>query len=208
AFALDVGDTEGDQVFLVGNLTLHVVEHLAFDEDHRVGIADRGLEQALGVGRSGRHDHLETGDVRVPALECLRVLCSQLQRCATGSSEDNRAADLSTAHVSNLGGCVHHLIDGQQREVPGHHLDYRAQSHHGRTDTDAGESQFGDRSVDHATSTELLQQAARHLVGAIILGNFLTHEVYVVVPLHLFAERLVERIAVGHDGHQLSPSGA
>ena len=80
-----------DEVVVVGDLALHVVEHLALDEDDRVVVADRGLEQALGVGgRGGRHD-LQAGDVRVRRFERLRVLRGQLQRRARRSAEDDRA---------------------------------------------------------------------------------------------------------------------
>ena len=43
-------------------------------EDHRVRVADRRAQQALGVRRGGGHDHLQAGDVGEPGLEALRVL--------------------------------------------------------------------------------------------------------------------------------------
>src|SRR5438270_9643374 len=39
------------------------------DEDHRVVVADRGLEQSLGVRRRGRHRHQQPGDLQVQGLE-------------------------------------------------------------------------------------------------------------------------------------------
>ena len=66
---------------------------------------------------------------------------------------------------------------------------------------DAGEAELGDRRVHHAHRPELVEQAAAHLVGALIDADFLAHEEDVGVALHLLAEGLVEGVAVGDDGH-------
>jgi hypothetical protein len=39
------------------------VEDLVLEEDHRIGIADRRLEQTLGIGRGRRRHDLEPGDM-------------------------------------------------------------------------------------------------------------------------------------------------
>ncbi len=43
------------------------VEDLVLEEDDRVGIADRGLQQALGVGRRVRRHDLQAGHVEYQA---------------------------------------------------------------------------------------------------------------------------------------------
>ena len=72
---------------------------------------------------------------------------------------------------------------------------------HRRADADAGEPELGDRRVDDAPLAELLEQALGDLVGALVDADFLAHEEDAVVPLHLFAQRLVERVSVGDDRH-------
>ena len=67
ALALELGLAERDDVLVVRHFALGVVEHLAFEEAHRVVVADGGLEQSLGVVRRAGRDHLEAGDVREPA---------------------------------------------------------------------------------------------------------------------------------------------
>ncbi len=50
------------------------VEELVLEEHDRVGVADRGLQQALGVGGALGRDHFEARDVRVPGSVILAVL--------------------------------------------------------------------------------------------------------------------------------------
>src|SRR5512135_3730974 len=90
AGALHVGPPQRNQVLAVRDLALQVVEHLAFDEDHRVVVPDGALEQPLGVRRRRRHHDLEARDVGVVALECLGVLGRQLEGGAAGPAEDGR----------------------------------------------------------------------------------------------------------------------
>ena len=71
AWPFDVGETQRDQVLLLGYLSLEVVEHLIFHEHDRVVVTNGALQQALGVlGRCGR-DHDQPGHVGVPGLERL-----------------------------------------------------------------------------------------------------------------------------------------
>ena len=188
-------------ILLLGHFALGVVEHLALEEAHRVVVANRALEQALRVVRRARRDDLEARDVREPRLERLRVLRRELQRGAVRAAEHDRDVVLAARHVEQLRGRVEHLVEREQREVPGHELDDRAQADHRRADADAGEPELGDRRVDDAHLAEFLEQAFRDLVCALIDGDFLAHEEDAVVALHFFAERLVEGVAVCDDWH-------
>ena len=55
---LDVGDAERNDVVLLRDVAPDRVGHLVLDEDHRVGVPYRGLEEPLGVVRRRGHDHL------------------------------------------------------------------------------------------------------------------------------------------------------
>jgi hypothetical protein len=74
AFAFHVSLAQGDDVLAFGYLALGVIQHLAFDEYHGVVVPDGAFEQPLGIGRCRGHNHLEAGNVTVPALERLGVL--------------------------------------------------------------------------------------------------------------------------------------
>ena len=171
------------------------VQHLVLEEDHGVGIADRGLQQALVVGRRIRRDHLQAGDLRVPGRIVLAVLGGDAGGGAVGPAEHDRAAHLPARHIQRLGGGVDDLVDRLHGEVEGHELDDRLQAGHRRTDADAGKAVLGDRRVDHAPRAEFLQQALRHLVGALIFRDLLAHDEDVGVAPHLFGHGVAQRLA-------------
>ena len=58
---------------------------------------------------------------------------------------------------------------------------------------------WGDSSGAHLA--ELLEESLRDLVGAVVQTDLLSHEEDAVVVVHLFAQGLVQRVAVGDDGH-------
>src|SRR5262249_26968031 len=53
---------------------LRAIEELVFENEHGIAVAQRGLEQSLGVVRIGWSDDLEPGDAGEIALHVLRVL--------------------------------------------------------------------------------------------------------------------------------------
>src|SRR5262249_45329336 len=67
---------------------------------------------------------------------------------------------------------------------------------HRRADAHAGEAELRDRRVDDAHLAELLKQAFRDLICALIHRDFLSHEEDAIVALHLFAQRLIEGVSV------------
>ena len=145
--ALPIGS---DEVVELGHVEALAVEHLVLEEHDRVGIADRGLEQALGVGRAvGGHD-LQARAVGVPGAVFLAVLGADAGGGAVGAAEHDRAAQLAAGHVAGLGGRVDDVVDRLHGEVPGHELDDRPQARHRGADAEAGEAVLGDRRVDHA----------------------------------------------------------
>ena len=135
------------------------------------------------------------------ACECCAESCSA---APFGPRNTIGIVELAARHVEHLGGGVDDLVEREQREVPRHELDDRAQADHRRADADAGEAELGDRRVDDAHLAEFLEQALGDLVRALVDADFLAHEEDAVVALHLFAQRLVERVAVGDDWHRVS----
>ena len=135
------------------------VEDLVLEEDHRVGIADRALEQALRVGGRIRHHDLEAGHVRVPGGVILAVLRADRDAAPLGPRNTIGAAELPAGHVERLRRRIDDLVDRLHGEVEGHELDDRAQARERGADADAGKAVLGDRRVDHAPVAEFLQQA-------------------------------------------------
>ena len=89
--ALPIGS---DEVVDLGHVEALAVEHLVLEEHDRVGVADRGLEQALGVGGAVGGDHLEARAVGVPAA--YSWLCCAATRAAAPLGPRNTIAQPSS----------------------------------------------------------------------------------------------------------------
>jgi hypothetical protein len=170
-------------VLVVGDLAALAVEVLVLDEDDRVVVADRRLEQALGV-RGGRRDRDEqAGHVEEQRLPRVRVRRAELVAGALRHAHDERHADLAAEHVVDVRGVVDDLVHRQQREVDRHELDDRAQAEHRRADAHADDRVLGDRRVADALLAELLEQAGGDLEGAVEDADVLAHQEDVLVAL-------------------------
>ena len=67
-----------------------------------------------------------------------------------------------------------------------------------RADAEPGERRLADRRVDDALRAELVEHPLGHLVGAVVLGDFLAHEEDVLVALHLLGHGGAEGFAELH----------
>ena len=126
----------------------------------------------------------------------MRVLRRQLVTCSTGHADHHGHLRLAAEHVPDLGRVVDDLVERDQREVDGHHLDDRAQAEHGRADGGADDDLLCDRSVDHTVGAELVEQAVGHPIGATELPDVLADEKDILVALHLLGKRLAQGDAV------------
>ena len=189
-----LADRHGEVVEL-GHLEAPPVEDLVLEEDHRVRVADRRLEQALGVRRRVGLHHLQPRDLRVHRREVVAVLRRHPRRGAVRAAEHDRRAHLAAGHVEGLRRRVDDLVDRLQREVEGHELDDRPQAGEGGADREAGEAVLGDRRVDDAPRPELVEQALADLVGALVLADLLADQEDVAVAAHLLGHRVAQRLA-------------
>jgi hypothetical protein len=93
-------------------------------------------------------------------------------------------------------------------ERPEHQLHHRADAQHGGADPHADEPGFGNRGVDHALVAPLFPQAFGHLVGTVVLGDFLAHDDDVPVAGQFFIEAFSKGLTVGEcAGHVLVKGG-
>lgn len=96
------------------------VEELVLQDDDGIGVADGGLEQALGVlGAPGGHD-LEAGYAAIPGRVVLGVLRRDARGEAVWTSEGDVARLDAAGHVVRLAGRVDDLVDCLHGKVEGH----------------------------------------------------------------------------------------
>ena len=177
------------------------IDDFIFQEDHRIGIADRRLEQALGVGGGIRRDHRHAGHRGIPGGIILAVLGADAGGGAVGAAEHDGAAHLPARHVAGLGGGIDDLVHRLHGEIPGHEFHDRLQAVERRAHAQAGKAMLGDGRVDDAALAELLQQALRNLVGALVLGDFLAHQEHQFVAAHFLRHGVAQRVAHRHGHH-------
>ena len=170
ALAADDATVERDGVLhaLVGHLTLDAVEQFVLDHQHRIVVADGGLEQPLGVVRRGGHDDLEAGDMGVHRLKHLRVLRAALCAAATRHANDHRHPRLAAEHVVELRQAVDDLVAGEQAEVGRHQLGDGAEAAERGADSRADDYFLGERGVFDALLAELFNKTLGDGIGAAI----------------------------------------
>jgi hypothetical protein len=180
----------------LGELALHVVERDRLEDDHRVRALERGLQHATRVvdGR-GCHD-AESRDVRVPDLETVRVLRSELTARSGRHADHHWHRELAAGHVAQRCRVVHDLVDREQAEVDGHHLDDRPQASHRGADARADERRFRQRRITNPLLAELVQQSLADGEAATVLAAVLAHQEHARIPRKCLADSLLHGFAI------------
>ena len=166
------------------------------EQQHRVGVLERGPEHAARVLDGRRRDHLDPGDVRVPALQAVRVLRRELPAGAGGHPDHQRHVQLAAGHVREGRGVVEDLVEREQAEVHGHDLDDRPQPGERGADARADEAGLRERGVADPLGTELLEQPEADGEAAAVHPDVLAHQEDPVVLAQRLPERLAQRLPV------------
>ena len=82
------------------------------------------------------------------------------------------------------------------------HLDHWPHAHVGRARRRADNADLGDRRVDDALLTELVEQSFRDLERAAVLADVFAETKHVLVAFHFLEQRLADRLEIGDLGHQ------
>ncbi len=194
--ALDIRHAERDGVVPVRHRTLHLrVADLVFKEDDGVVVADGGLEQPLGVVGGRGNDDFQSGHVARPRVQRLRVLRRRPARGAHRRANDERHLPRAARHVMDLCGLVDDLIHDERQEIAEHDVDDRTQTGHRRADAEAREARLGDRGVDDALRSELLDQPLHDLERGARFGDIFAKQDDPRVAAHFLRKRLADRVA-------------
>ena len=187
---------------VVGHLTLLMQQGEIGEEQHRIVVADGGLEQALDVRRSRRHHHLQARRMREHRFQVVVVLRADAPAAAGHAQGDQRELELPAGQVAQLAGAVDqrvHRIGEKGREQQ---IDHRPQAAGGRAHRGAGDDSLGQRGVAHARRAKSLHEVAA------LGGHAFAHQEHAFVALHFLGERLVDRLFDRHAGHEWAPCSA
>jgi len=97
--------------------------------------------------------------VRVPAGIALAVLGGDARGRTIGAAEHDRAAHLAARHVQRLGRRIDDLVDRLLAKLKVMNSTIGFETAERRTDRQTREAMLGDRRVDDAPGSELVEQA-------------------------------------------------
>lgn len=95
---------------------------LVLQEHNRVGVANGGLQQTLGILRAPGRDNLQSRDAAIPGGVILGVLRGDTSGETVGATESDVARLNTSRHVMRLSGGVDDLIDRLHGKVESHEL--------------------------------------------------------------------------------------
>ena len=194
AFHVGLADRH-DIVFRRQNRLHAPIEELVLEINHRVGIADRRLQESLGVIRCGRSDDFEPRRMKEPAFRAFRMERPAVHPAAKWRADDQRHRRAPTIVV--LGRHLGDLIEGAGDKIGELHLHDGAHAHHSRADRGSHEPGLGQRRVQHAPLAVLFLEAFRNPERAAVRPDVLPHEKHPLVAGHLFIERLRDGLQIG-----------
>ena len=108
---------ETDEIGRVGNVLLHGEERAALDEEGRIVAHDAGEQQAFGIGRRARHDHLQPRYMREPGVQALGVLRPLAPALADDGPDRHRHFGPPAGHEAPRRHPVDDLVDRIEHEI-------------------------------------------------------------------------------------------
>ena len=182
------------------------VEHLRLHDHDGIRVADRGGEQALGVGGRRRDRHLHAGRVHVVGLGRVLVELGRADAAARRHADRERELHRAARAPAVAADVGDQLVEAGVAEGLVLHLADRAPARHGEADRRAEDPRLGERRVDAAVGAEAVAQPRRGAEDAAGATDVLAHDHDRVVALHLHVEGVVDRLDERLLRHQPSRS--
>src|SRR6266404_5991434 len=183
-FAAHGGFADRHGVIAGGNFSLDAaVEKFVLEEEHRVIVAHRGLQQALGIVGRRRIDHLQPGRVHEIHFRICRMERSAVH--AASGRPANHHGRRGVPEVVSLGDEIRNLIEGADDEIDELHFANGAQAAVAHPASSADNGALADRRVNHALRAEALQQTFAGLEGAAVHADVFPHQNDRRIAFHL-----------------------
>src|SRR5579859_2215914 len=198
--------SDGQDVIAVGHLLRDEPVHLlVLEEQHRVGVANRRLQQAVRIGGHARHHHLQAGHVGVESLDRLRVVEPAVNPAAERRPDDHGHVPVAVGAVARARGLADDLVEGGVDEVRELDLGDGDEAVERSPDRDADDGRFRQRGVEHARLAELRVQPVGGAEDAAFAAHVLAHDEHALVALHLLGDGRPDGLDHAHLGHRLIP---
>ena len=156
-----------------------------FEEQDRVGVADRRLEQSVRVGRHAGHDHLQAGHMGVEGLDRLGVVEAAVNPTAERRADDDRHGPVAVGAVARPGCLADDLVESRVDEVGELDLGDGDQAVERRADSDSNDRRLGKGRVEHARLAESRVETLGGAENAALLADVFAQDEHPLVALHL-----------------------
>ncbi len=202
-------------IVMSGHFAAQVVQRLVLHEDHRIVIADRGEQHALGIVRVGRHRHFQPRHRCQHRVRALAVLRRCVHASAISHADHQRAACAPAKHIAELGHLIPDLVHADPDEIGKHQLCNHALPGQRRARRCTDNRAFRYRRVDHPFCAIFGIEAGgrtpdaahrfRPACRAHTANHILTQHDQVRVAFHFFMQGKIDRLAHHHNGHRKTP---
>ena len=206
AVAQNLGRPKFIHQLTIRHEALDWIERFLLKEHHRVGIADRGGQQAFDVRRARRGNDLEARHHHCPVFNRLRMLRAEARTAAIGRADHQRHRHLTAGHIARLGNLVGDDIPADSEKIGEHDLGDRLQPGHGRAHGGAKNGLFRNRRIAHTFRTEFLEQTHGRFEHAAGRTNIFAQKHHVFVAAHFLCDGFGHRLAIGQFRHAAPPS--
>src|SRR4249919_110255 len=194
AVAQHVADIQRQCFAVVGNEFLVLaVDALGLHEDHRIRIADRGEQQAIGARRRGRQHHAQARHIGEDGFVRLGMVFRRANATTPGHAQHHRAMQAAARAIAHARGMADDEVDHRVHEAVELGLGHRLHALRGHADGQAGDGGFVQRRVEHALGAEGLLQAGGGAEHAAVDADVLAEHDDRVVMAHLVGQRLRDR---------------
>src|SRR5580698_1219693 len=172
AFAGDARFANGNNIVFGGDFSLDAaVKILVLEKDAGIVVADGGLNQAFRIVRRGGADDFEARVMDEPHFGILRMKRAAVDVSAAGAAQNQRRG--RTPEIMSFRDHVGNLVESAADEI--HELKFGDRAHAGErcAESRAHNGRFSDRCIDHAISSETVDEAVRDFESSAVNADVL-----------------------------------
>ncbi len=176
------------------------------DKKHRVVGADGGFEQALGIRRGARSDHIQPREVSEDRIGRLGVGCRKLAAAAADRADHNRHTHLPAEHIVQLGSLVDDHVHGRKGKVDCHQLGHRAQAGQRSADGPADDGVLRNRRIADALFAKVIVEPLGDRISAAPYADLFSHDKDFRIAFHFLPQSLGDGFTHCHSRHDYHSS--
>jgi len=184
-------------------LAREAIQPYRFEENHRIGSADRGQQQPIGARRGGGTQYPQPRMMAQQRLQALGVMFGRMNAAAVRHAQHQRTGQPAARAVAQPRHVARDLVDRRINETHELDLGHRLDALGRQPDRRAGDQAFGQGSVLYSRGAKTLLQSDRGAKDPAIGAHILPEHHHRRVVLHLPGMRHVDGLDHRHLRHRV-----